>query len=122
MAYVSQDMKKALSPAINAVLKKHGVKASISVRHHSSLVVTIRKGIIDFGNDYFDVNVCWIKDHYTGTTCEFFLELLAAMKGPDWFCNDDSQTDYFHRSHYTTIRVGQWNKPYICNREIDIVI
>jgi hypothetical protein len=118
MAYVSQDDKKKLSPAIKTVLKKYGMKGSISVRHHSSLVVTIRSGDIDFGKDCIDVNVYWIKDHYTGDACKFLMELLAAMKGPDWFCHDDIQTDYFHRSHYTTIKIGQWDKPYICNKEI----
>jgi murein L,D-transpeptidase YafK len=34
------------------------------------------------------------------------------MKGPDYFNNDDAMTDYFHRSHYTDINVGRWNKPY----------
>jgi hypothetical protein len=34
------------------------------------------------------------------------------MKGPDYFNNDDAMTDYFHRSHYTDINIGKWNKPY----------
>jgi hypothetical protein len=34
------------------------------------------------------------------------------MKGPNYFCDDDAMTDYFHRSHYTDINVGRWNKPY----------
>ena len=34
------------------------------------------------------------------------------MKGPKYFNNDDAMTDYFHRSHYTDINVGKWNKPY----------
>ena len=34
------------------------------------------------------------------------------MKGPNYFNNDDAMTDYFHRSHYTDINVGKWNKPY----------
>ena len=42
----------------------------------------------------------------------FLLELLAAMKGPTIFNNDDAMTDYFDRSHYTDINVGKWNKPY----------
>ena len=48
MAYVSQEMKKALTPAIKAVLKKHRVKASISVNNHSTLCVNIKEGAIDF--------------------------------------------------------------------------
>ena len=46
MAYVSQEMKKQLAPAIKAVLKKHNMKGSIAVRHHSTLVVNIKEGAI----------------------------------------------------------------------------
>jgi hypothetical protein len=112
MAYVSQDDKRKLTPAIKAVLNKYGMKASISVRHHSTLVVTLRSGNIDFGTTDADVNVYWIDQHYTGTARNFLNELLDAMKGPDYFNDDDAQTDYFSRSHYTDINIGKWNKPY----------
>lgn len=113
MAYVSQADKAKLAPAIKAVLNKYGVKGSISVRHHSSLVVTLRSGNIDFGTDNSDVNVYWIDQHYTGTARKFLNELLDAMKGPDFFDHSDAMTDYFHRSHYTDIHVGKWDKPYV---------
>ena len=47
MAYVSQEDKKNLAPAIKAVLKKYNVKASIAVRHHSTLVVNIKSSPLD---------------------------------------------------------------------------
>lgn len=117
MAYVSQADKKALTPAIKAVLNKYGMKGSISVRHHSTLVVTLRSGSIDFsdymrGEAYTDVNPYWIDQHYSGIARDFLNELLDAMKGPDFFDHSDIQTDYFHRSHYTDINIGRWNKPY----------
>ena len=114
MAYVSQADKKALAPAIKAVLNKYGMKASISVRHHSSLVVTIRSGNIDFGTDNTQVNEYWIDKNYSGTARKFLNELLDAMKGPNYFNDDDAMTDYFSRSHYTDITIGTaWNKPYV---------
>ena len=117
MAYVSQDDKKKLAPAIKAVLKKYNMKGSIAVRHHSTLVVNIKSGAIDFkdyshGDGYIQVNPYWIDQHYTGEARDFLNELLDAMKGPDFFDESDIQTDYFHRSHYTDINVGSWNKPY----------
>jgi len=116
MAYVSQDDKKKLAPAIKAVLKKYNMKGSIAVRNHSTLVVNIKSGAIDFGQDardgYLQVNPYWIDEHYTGTARDFLNELLDAMKGPDFFDHSDIQTDYFNRSHYTYINVGTWNKPY----------
>jgi hypothetical protein len=118
MAYVSKADKAELAPAIKAVLKKYKMKASIAVRNHSTLVVNIKAGIIDFsdyfvhGDEYADVNVYWIDKHYNGVARDFLNELLDAMKGTKYFNNDDAMTDYFSRSHYTDINVGQWNKPY----------
>jgi len=117
MAYVSQADKKELAPAIKKVLSKYGMKGSISIRHHSTLQVTLQSGAIDFkdyshGDGYIQVNTYHIDSHYSGKAKEFLNELLAAMKGPKYFNNDDAMTDYFHRSHYTDINVGKWNKPY----------
>lgn len=120
MAYVSKEDKAKLAPGIKAVLKKYGMKGTISVRNHSTLVVKVSAGEIDFSeymrNDaYIDVNVYWIDTHYSGVARDFLNELLAAMKGPDYFNHDDAMTDYFHRSHYTDIEIGRaWNKPYVC--------
>ena len=117
MAYVSQQDKKELAPAIKKVLSKYGMKGSISIRHHSTLQVTLQSGAIDFkdyshGDGYIQVNTYHIDAHYSGKAKAFLNELLDAMKGPKYFNNDDAMTDYFHRSHYTDINVGKWNKPY----------
>ena len=117
MAYVSQDDKAKLAPAIKKVLNKYGMKGSISIRHHMSLVVTLQSGAIDFkdyshGDGYIQVNTYHIATQYQGKAKAFLTELLAAMKGPDYFNEDDAMTDYFHRSHYTDINIGKWNKPY----------
>lgn len=123
MAYVSQEMKKELAPQIKAVLKKYGMKGSIAVRHHMSLVVNIKSGKLDilgalgaseYQRDYVQVNPYWIEENYDDAEVVAFLsELKEAMEGPNFFCHDDSMTDYFHRSHYIDINVGQFNKPYI---------
>lgn len=134
MAYVSQEKKKALTPAIKAVLKKHRVKASISVNNHSTLCVNIKEGAIDFigeqnkknqeiayrrgvnfveSDGYIQVNEYYPETY--GDGADFLVELVDAMKGPDYFNDDDTMTDYFSRSHYTSINVGQWNKPYVYN-------
>jgi len=117
MAYVSQEMKKSLAPAIKAVLKKYNMKGSIAVRHHSSLVVNLKSGVIDFGTEHCQVNPFWIADRYEGVAKNFLLELISAMKGSDYFDHSDSQSDYFHCSHYFDVNVGQWDKPYVCIQE-----
>lgn len=124
MAFVSQEEKKKLAPAVKAVLKKYNMKGTIAVRHHSTLVCNIKSGKLDilgalpvseYGpRDYIQVNPYWIAENYECPTVVAFLtELKAAMEGPDFFCEDDIMTDYFHRSHYTDINVGTFSKPYV---------
>lgn len=122
MAYVSQEMKKELAPAIKAVLKKYRMKGSIAVNNHSTLEVNLSEGYVDciskgerilsLGGVSKSVNVYHIDEWYEGVAKNFLNELLNAMKGPKYFNNDDIMTDYFSRSHYTDINVGKWNKPF----------
>lgn len=142
MAYVSQELKAKLSPKIKAICKKHGVKASIAVRHHSTLVLNVKSGKIDFIENYIktdadkvvankmsadtiahirknqslDVNTYWAHEHYSGKAKQFLTEMISAMKGPDFFDHTDAQTDYFHCSHYIDINIGKWDKPYIVEK------
>lgn len=134
MAYVSPEMKAARAPAIKALLKEYGLKGTLSVRNHMSLVLTVSSGSIDFigqTNEYnrkhaemvgetpwvikghTDVNVYHIDRHYTGKAAEFLNKAVDLLKGDDYFDDSDIQTDYFHTSHYVDIRIGRWNKDYI---------
>ena len=54
----------------------------------------------------------WAREVGDERIADFYGELIAAMKGSDWFCEDDIQSDYFFRAHYIDINVGKWNKPY----------
>jgi hypothetical protein len=132
MAHVSQETKAKLAPTIKAILKKYKLKGSLSVRNHSSLVLNIKSGSIDFIKSFdsvrdqrpeyngeklirthhIQVNPYWYHEHFTGEALAFLSEMVPAMKGPDFFDHSDMQTDYFHCSHYFDINVGQWNKPY----------
>jgi hypothetical protein len=111
MAYVSKEDKAKLAPLVKAVLKKYDMKGTISVRNHSSLVVKLTKGPIGFGSNDATVNEHWIDRNYEGKAREFLSELVVAMKGPDFFDRSDSQSDYFHCSHYIDIHIG-YDKPY----------
>ena len=122
MAYMSQQHKQELAPTIKTILKKYGIKGTLAVRHHSTLVLNIKSGKIDFAKDStsdnynYQVNTYWTNEHYTGKAKKFFAEVIAAMKGPDFFDNSDAMTDYFHVSHYIDINLGDWNKPYILEK------
>ena len=134
MAYMSQQRKAELAPAIKAVLKKFGVKASIAVRHHATLVLNIKSGPIDFignlnkvcsvapGADRYgayrpavgsiDVNPYHYQNHFDGKALAFLTAIMPVMYGPDYYDRSDIQSDYFDCSHYIDVNVGSWNKPY----------
>ena len=140
MAYVSQEMKKSLAPTIKTILNKYGIKGSLAVNNHSTLVLNIKSGKIDFLKNYIEttepvrsghlnfdmtveslrgniqVNTYHTDSQYSGKAKKFFAEVIAAMKGPKFFDHSDAMTDYFHVSHYIDINVGAWNKPYIVTK------
>ena len=139
MAYMSQERKQQLAPAIKAVFKKYGIKGSIGVHHHSTLVVTVKSGGIDFIENYIetgaakpygkpdmsaqqieylrknsslDVNPYWYKEHFTGQAKAFLSELIPAMNMGN-HDRSDIQTDYFDVGWYVSIHIGRWNRPYV---------
>lgn len=138
MAYVSQDRKKSLAPAIKAVLKKYNVKGTLAVRHHSTLVLNIKSGSIDFIENYIktdnegysrrqlsqsqidyirnnkclDVNPYWYQEHFSDKAVAFLKEVFTAMNKGN-HDNSDVQTDYFDVGWYVDVNIGSWNKPYI---------
>ena len=137
MAYMNQERKKQLAPAIKAVLKKYNMKGTIGVRHHSSLVVNIKEGALDLlgaaqkhndeyarmrgqepyqVGDHLQVNQyhCVENAERVGETtiAKFYKELIAAMKGDLYYDNSDAQIDYFDTAYYMDINAGNWNKPY----------
>jgi hypothetical protein len=116
MAYMSQENKKELAPGIKAVLKKFGFKGTLSVRHHSSLVVTVAEGPVSLpnnhhGNSYAQVNEYYIEDHWDGIWKDFLLELKAAMMIGN-HNNSDLMSDYFDVGWYININIGRWDKAY----------
>lgn len=131
MAYINQTEMKELSVGIKSVLKRYGMKGTIGVYHHSTLVVNLKSGKLDIIGNWFDtvskkgnygdkldkpeymqVNEYWFDHNYSGKVKDFLNELVSAMKGENWFDKSDIQTDYFHVKHYTNINVGKWNQNY----------
>ena len=133
MAYVSQELKSKLAPKIKAICKKYKVKASLAVRHHSTLVLNVQSGSIDFIKNFnetidsrgaayhanrfnpaegsIQVNPYWYQDHFSGKAKAFLSEVLPAMNEGN-FDKSDIQSDYFHVGWYVDVNIGKWNKPY----------
>ena len=138
MAYMNQDRKALISKMLKPILKKYGVKGTLSVRNHSTICLTLKSGSIDFiansnrvcgashwqvhkgfrpnTSGYADVNVYWFQDHYDGVAKDFLTEAMAALKCAGWYDRSDAQIDYFDTAYYVDINIGRWNKPYIVTK------
>lgn len=135
MAYMSQEKKQKIAARVKPILKAYNVKGSLRVRNHSTLVLTLRSGTLDFIHDLvdnrmsllgevqldkdklrekysLDVNPYWFQEHYTGRSLAFLSEVFEAMKSADWYDRTDAQVDYFDTAYYVDVNIGDWNKPY----------
>lgn len=137
MAYMNQERKKMLAPHIKRVLKKYGVKATLSTDTYS-INVNIKSGKLNLieeavkaGNSakiaefkHFRLNQYYVeKFAVDDTVFQFYKDLIQAVKGEDplfllengkplWYDNSDPMTDYFNTAYYFHINVGKWSKPY----------
>lgn len=112
MAYMNQQMKKVIAENMKPVLAKYGIKATLSVRNHSTIYLNVRAGAIDFGRDRFEVSEHWLESNYQGQALDFLKEAFAALKSAGWYDKSDVMTDYFHTAYYCYIHIGDWGKPY----------
>ena len=135
MAYMNQERKQKIAQALKPILAKYKVKGSLSVRNHSTIVLTLKSGAIDFignsnrvcGNDFYQVqrgfkpttsgydqvNPYWFQDHYDGKDKAFLTEAFKALKSADWYDESNAMIDYFNIAYYVDINIGKWDKPYI---------
>ena len=135
MAYMNQERKAKITKMLKPILAKYKVKGSLSVRNHSTIVLTLKSGAIDFignsnrvcGNDFYQVqrgfkptttgydhvNPYWFQDHYDGDAKAFLTEAFKALKSADWYDESDAMIDYFNIAYYVDVNIGKWNSPYI---------
>lgn len=132
---MNQERKAKITKMLKPILAKYKVKGSLSVRNHSTIVLTLKSGAIDFignsnrvcGNDFYQVqrgfkpttsgydqvNPYWFQDHYDGKAKAFLTEAFKALKSADWYDESNAMIDYFNISYYVDINIGKWDKPYI---------
>lgn len=111
MAYFSQERKKQIQPKIKALLKEYNVKGSLSVRHNSAVVLTLKEGSIDFETENEQVNTYYLDKNYKGVARKFLKKAKAILNAEN-FNESYSQTDYFHVGWYVDINIGKYDKPY----------
>lgn len=124
---MNQERKAKIAPRIKTILKRYGLKGSLSVRNHSTLVLTIKSGKIDFiqnyrqtvgrrpPDNYMTVNEFHYLNHFTGKARDCLDELYTVLNDGN-HDNSDPQTDYFDVGWYVDVNVGKWNKPYVVTK------
>ena len=127
MAYISQEDKKTLAPAIKAVFKKYGLKGSISIKNHMTLCANVSAGRLDLIGAAAQIGDFRTTGYYQGNAYgatnekykdinidifNFYEELKKAMRGALWFDKSDLMTDYHHTAYFMDINIGRWDKPY----------
>lgn len=131
MAYMNQERKAKLAPAVKSILKRYGVKGTLSTSR-LSISLNIKSGPMDFIGNYnetvdqrpgglrndspankcIQINPYWYRDHFSDKVIVKFLdEVLRALNNGN-HDNSDIQTDYFDVGWYVHVNVGNWNKPY----------
>lgn len=134
MAYMNQERKSQLGAEVKKVLKAHSLKGSLSVRNHSTLVLKIKSGPIDFiknynevmdqrghdprdkkASEYLNVNEFWFREHFTGPSQRVLGELLEAMNKGN-HDRSDIMTDYFDVGWYTEVKIGDYNDHYVITK------
>jgi hypothetical protein len=132
---MNQERKAKITKILKPILAKYKVKGSLSVRNHSTIVLTLKSGAIDFignsnrvcGNDFYQVqrgfkpttsgydqvNPYWFQDHYDGDAKAFLTEAMNALKSADWYDESNAMIDYFNIAYYVDINIGKWDSPYI---------
>ncbi len=134
MAYMSQEKKKKIQDALKSTVP-FGWKWSLRVRHHSTIVMTIKKGpkalmeyapLRAWAEDYEKENYARrIKeDHRTlniyhldkefpeGSTMLEPIKKILACLNTDNFDRSDIQSDYFCVGHHVDLNIGSYDKPF----------
>lgn len=121
MAWMTQELKNKMTPAIKAVLKKYGVKGTVSVHESRTLVVTLKSGSLDIVGDMnknrnpdfhkmfeagSSLHNCDTshRSNISEPTKNFIRELDEAMHSVGYYNNNNVYTDYFDEAYYTEIK------------------
>ena len=123
MAFMSQERKAALAVEIAKVMPK-AWKYTLKVRHHSTLVLTIRQANVDLIKenmvsqtrdggklDYISLNEYNLQGHYSDKLLKTFESIKVAMNIGN-HDHSDVQSDYFNVGWYVDINIGAFQSPF----------
>jgi hypothetical protein len=122
MAYMNQEKKAAIAAELKKVVPA-GWKYSLSVRHHSTIVMVVRSAPVDVlgkivwfdekPQSYATINEYHYRRHITcDELCGQIEKIIACLNLGNWN-NSDSQSDYFDIGHGIELKFGSWDKPFV---------
>jgi hypothetical protein len=136
MPSFTQEDKKIIAPKIKALSQKYGVKCTLAIRQHTTIVLNVRSGQLDFINDYNKslaeqnkhreecrqhnlvkngyIDVCknTIEEDFTGKCKAFLMLARQILFSVDYYNESDPMTDYYNVAYYVDINIGRWDRPY----------
>ena len=123
MAYIDQQRKGILEIEIAKVMPKNW-KYTLKIRHHTTLVMTIRQADVDLVGE----NICAVRQsqgrpqyiqineyNLQGEYSDKLLKIFESIKGAMCIGNHDRsdiQSDYFDVGWYIDIHIGEYKKPF----------
>jgi hypothetical protein len=123
MAFMSQERKATLAEGLKKVIPADW-KWSLSVNHHSTLVLTISQAPVDLIGEnlvcqsrsegrptYHNLNEYHIGNEYSGKLSDTFKAIKDAMMVGN-HDRSEPQSDYFDVGWYIDIKIGKFERPF----------
>jgi hypothetical protein len=122
VAYIDQSKKQEIAKSLKAVMPK-GWKYSLSIHHHSTLILTIASAPVDLcakigqreeastRPSYCGINHHYLERSLNGELLETFKRIMNAMNAGN-HDRSDLQSDYFDVGWYIDIQIGRWDRPF----------
>jgi hypothetical protein len=129
MAYITQDQKKEIAAILKARMPKE-MKYSLSIRHHSTIEMTIYSAPVDLlgmVNAHNKQEAEWRSHPFhectksvqgIGRHPEIFGDYAPIIEAAQDALNlnnydrSDSQSDYFEVGHYVRMDLGRFDRPF----------
>ncbi|OCX76816.1 hypothetical protein A6O26_20755 [Acidithiobacillus thiooxidans] len=120
MAIMTQEKKATIATELKKFMPKDW-KYSLSVRHHSEIVMIIRSAPIDLleASGLAGDKECRVSRYFRPAElfpknpelAELFGKIKDALNLGN-YDKSDVMTDYFDVGHYVDLRIGKWDKPF----------
>lgn len=127
MAYMSQERKRGIAAQLKQALAGTGLKYTLAVRNHSTLVCTVKAAPVDFianynetlegrngvrATTYLDVNPYYYHEQFTGRARELVCAIMECLHNGN-HDRSDAMTDYFDVGWYVDLNFGRYDKPFV---------